>query len=832
MTKNRSPFLDFCNITSRLLSIGGLLGVSLVATSAVAQAAPAPGPEVPSSSLSSLVSANQTPSVAPSSNLSPAAETELKAAQGTNGAKMGWKQDQAAASALLSRAPKDQGAVGAAAAAQPEAAGNTYIPNWGVLGLDVSGWQGTPNPDGTRTDNVNWSAEWNRGARFAYVKATEGSNSTSLTFNQQYTSSYTTGMIRGAYHFALPSQSSGTTQANWFVANGGGWSADGKTLPPLLDIEYNPYSNLGDTCYNMAGSRMVAWLQEFSKAMLAKTGRLPAIYTTADWWSRCTGNSSAFGNQPLHIAAYNNIGPGSLPAGWSQYSIWQYSSTGPTAGDSNVWNGTYENLKVFATGATTGSKGAITARWQAMGGAAGSLGAAISGSDICGLYGGGCYQQYANGNIYWSAATGAYAVTGPYYSAWGQAGWQKAIGYPTGNVTCGLYGNGCYQPFTGGNIYKSPTTNAYAVTGPYYSAWGQAGWQKAIGYPTGNVTCGLYGNGCYQPFTGGNIYKSPTTNAYAVTGPYYSAWGQAGWQKAIGYPTGNVTCGLYGNGCYQPFTGGNIYKSPTTNAYAVTGPYYSAWGQAGWQKAIGYPTGNVTCGLYGNGCYQPFTGGNIYKSPTTNAYAVTGPYYSAWGQAGWQKAIGYPTGNVTCGLYGNGCYQPFTGGNIYKSPTTNAYAVTGPYYSAWGQAGWQKAIGYPTGNVTCGLYGNGCYQPFTGGNIYKSPTTNAYAVTGPYYSAWGQAGWQKAIGYPTGNVTCGLYGNGCYQPFTGGNIYWTAGSGAHAVNEPYRAAWKNAGWQMGKLGYPLAAAVAAGGYKTVKFQGGTMTWSSTGVAVR
>ena len=37
-----------------------------------------------------------------------------------------------------------------------------------VKGMDVSGYQG----------NVNWTAAWNNGARFAYVKATEGTSYT------------------------------------------------------------------------------------------------------------------------------------------------------------------------------------------------------------------------------------------------------------------------------------------------------------------------------------------------------------------------------------------------------------------------------------------------------------------------------------------------------------------------------------------------------------------------------------------------------------------------------------------------------------------------------
>ena len=72
-----------------------------------------------------------------------------------------------------------------------------------VYGMDVSSYQG----------NVDWTAAWNNGARFAYVKASEGIGYTNPYFAQQYNGSYGVGMIRGAYHFALPDRSSGATQA-------------------------------------------------------------------------------------------------------------------------------------------------------------------------------------------------------------------------------------------------------------------------------------------------------------------------------------------------------------------------------------------------------------------------------------------------------------------------------------------------------------------------------------------------------------------------------------------------------------------------------------------
>lgn len=215
----------------------------------------------------------------------------------------------------------------------------------GVLGLDVSGHQ----------PNVDWNQQTRLGAKFAYVKATEGIDFKSQSFSSQYSGAYNAGLIRGAYHFALPNESSGAAQADYFFQNGGGWSSDGKTLPPLLDIEYNPYSSYGNSCFNMSVSQMVTWIKDFSNRMLTLTKRLPMIYTTSDWWSTCTGNSAAFPNHPLHIAAYPldlangfKLGPGVLPSSWSKYDFWQFSDSWNLAGDSNVWRGTYAQLQEFA----------------------------------------------------------------------------------------------------------------------------------------------------------------------------------------------------------------------------------------------------------------------------------------------------------------------------------------------------------------------------------------------------------------------------------------------------------------------------------------------------
>jgi GH25 family lysozyme M1 (1,4-beta-N-acetylmuramidase) len=208
----------------------------------------------------------------------------------------------------------------------------------GIPGMDVSGYQG----------NVNWTAAWNNGARFAYVKATEGTGYTNPYFAQQYNGSYNVGMIRGSYHFARPNVSSGATQANYFVDHGGGWSRDGKTLPGALDIEWNPYS--GGTCYGLSQSGMVAWIKSFSDQYHARTTRWPVIYTATSWWSQCTGNLGDFtSTNPLWVARYSSS-VGALPFAWGVYTFWQYADSGVFPGDQDTFNGAYDRLQALANG--------------------------------------------------------------------------------------------------------------------------------------------------------------------------------------------------------------------------------------------------------------------------------------------------------------------------------------------------------------------------------------------------------------------------------------------------------------------------------------------------
>ncbi|WP_411128945.1 lysozyme [Streptomyces sp. x-19] len=206
------------------------------------------------------------------------------------------------------------------------------------LGHDVSSYQ----------KQIDWRAARAKGARFVYVKATESDSYRNPHFSSQYSGSRAAGLLHGAYHFAVPSASSGARQAKYFLQHGGHWKADGWTLPPALDIEHNPY-DARQSCFGLGRTAMVHWIRAFSDEVRRSTGRRPVIYTTARWWDRCTGGSRAFGaTHPLWLADYSGVAQ--LPAGWSHLTIRQYAPRGPLPGDQDRWNGTLAQLRRFADG--------------------------------------------------------------------------------------------------------------------------------------------------------------------------------------------------------------------------------------------------------------------------------------------------------------------------------------------------------------------------------------------------------------------------------------------------------------------------------------------------
>lgn len=159
-----------------------------------------------------------------------------------------------------------------------------------------------------------------------------------------------------------------------------------------------------------------------------------------------------------------------------------------------------------ATVAAGSDGGAIAAKYESTGGAAGRLGPATT-ALRCGQVQGGCYRGYRLGSIYWSAATGAHVTRGEIARRWATYTWERGfLGYPLTDENCTLTGAGCVQKFQGGYVYWQHSTGAHTIHGGIGAKWVQMGYElNPLGYPVSEEACSGTPRSCVQHFLGGTI---------------------------------------------------------------------------------------------------------------------------------------------------------------------------------------------------------------------------------------------------------------------------------------------------------------------------------------
>jgi uncharacterized protein with LGFP repeats len=208
------------------------------------------------------------------------------------------------------------------------------------------------------------------------------------------------------------------------------------------------------------------------------------------------------------------------------------------------------------------------------------------------------------------------------------------------------------------------------------------------------------------------------------------------------------------------------------------------------------------------------------------AYARLGGAASALGAA---TTAALPTRD------GKGWYRHFRGGSIYWSPGIGAREVRGAIHGVWSRQGWENGpLGYPLTDESPAADGQGRYNHFQNGSIYWHPATGAHEVRGALRDVWQRTGWEKGtLGYPvTGHLTT-PDGAGRYTHFQRGSVYWSPTTGAHEVYGAIRQAWARSGWELGPLGYPVSGEYDVPGGRANDFQKGRLVWNrATGAVTR
>jgi lysozyme len=193
--------------------------------------------------------------------------------------------------------------------------------SYSIHGIDVSRYQLMIDWEEVKAMKVK-----NIQLGFAFMKATEGIGSTDPQFKRNWKKSKDNGMIRGAYHFFIPSKD-GRMQAENFINR---VELEPGDMPPVLDAE-----QLNGTSAEQFKKEMKKWLEIVENYYGVK----PIIYTYVDFYNQNLG--SEFDKYPLWVAHYYQP---EQPRIGRQWIFWQHSDIGRVNGitpkvDFNVFNG-------------------------------------------------------------------------------------------------------------------------------------------------------------------------------------------------------------------------------------------------------------------------------------------------------------------------------------------------------------------------------------------------------------------------------------------------------------------------------------------------------------
>ena len=203
-------------------------------------------------------------------------------------------------------------------------------------------------------------------------------------------------------------------------------------------------------------------------------------------------------------------------------------------------------------------------------------------------------EDFRGGTALWSPKTGAYPLFGAILAKYsGLGGASSWLGFPTTGETKTPDGVGRFVHFENGSIYWTPQTGAYAIPGDMFKAWGENGYETGdLKYPVAEAN--QVGKGYVQKFQGGFLTRNPDKSHNIVHGAIAEKYGELGTAtSALGYPKSNEIA--IRGGFFQQFEKGNIYWSPETGAHVVLyGDIFEEWGKRGYEQgAMGWPTSDM-----------------------------------------------------------------------------------------------------------------------------------------------------------------------------------------------------------------------------------------------
>lgn len=185
--------------------------------------------------------------------------------------------------------------------------------------VDLSAWQGVPN----------WQQVRAAGVTCAIMRASMGATGVDKQFARNWSESRTAGIPRrGVYHYVVTEAPAAEQVDNIMRVTQGDFGSEPLTLDCERRADEHKLSAFPREAYT-------ALVREMLDRLAGVVGL--RIYTSKNEWNQITTQPAWASAYPLWVAAYP-FDPDSptykppIPAQWTTWSMWQYSSTGNVPG--------------------------------------------------------------------------------------------------------------------------------------------------------------------------------------------------------------------------------------------------------------------------------------------------------------------------------------------------------------------------------------------------------------------------------------------------------------------------------------------------------------------
>ena len=275
---------------------------------------------------------------------------------------------------------------------------------------------------------------------------------------------------------------------------------------------------------------------------------------------------------------------------------------------------------------------------------------------------------------------------------------------------------------------------------------------------------------------------------------------------------------------------GAILWTPTTGVHEVRGAILDEYRRRGGVTGgLGYPTSDTLTDVLGASRYSNFEGGRIYlvrrygrTQTMTNPFVFTHELFG-----GVRGVLGYPVENERWNSGHRGTSVRFEHGWIHQlgGRYFEVHGAVARHHQALGGLG--GTLGEPTGNLVDLAYRGGKRQTFTGGTVWYSAGTGARSLSGGIRDLYVDHGGPRGqVGFPLSSMTEVGDGRGEYARFEGGNLYDSTTTDAHEVRGGVLADYLAAGGPTGPLGYPTGELDPPGtpGGRVQEFEGGSIAY--------